>query len=55
MRVHEETLTVVLLALGDALMGQPLAKSLRLPRDTARDRAERMLADSIAAHQTAKD
>ena len=55
MRVHEETLTLVLLALGDALMGQPLAKSLRLPRDTARDRAERMLADSIAAHQTAKD
>ena len=47
MRLHEETLTLVLLALGDALMGAALAKSLALPRDAARRRAERMLVDSL--------
>ncbi len=47
MRVHEDTLTLVLLALGDALMGAQLAKSLNLPRVAARDRAEEMLAQSI--------
>ncbi len=51
-RVREDTLSLVLMALGDALMGQPLAKSLELSRDTARERAEQMLASSIAAHQT---
>lgn len=43
MGIHEETLSLVLLALGDALMGAPLAKSLGLPRDAARHRAEQML------------
>ncbi len=47
MRVHEDTLSLVLLALGDALMGQQMANSLGVPRDTARNRAERMLADSF--------
>ena len=47
LRVHEETLTLVLLALGDALMGSALAKSLNLPRSAARDRAERMLTASV--------
>lgn len=47
MRVHEETLTLVLLALGDALMGAALAKSLNLPRSAVRDRAERMLTASV--------
>lgn len=51
LRVREDTLALVLMALGDALMGQPLAKSLELSRDTARERAEQMLAASIAAHQ----
>ena len=46
-RVHEETLTLVLLALGDALMGAQLSRSLGLRRDTARVRAEQMLAHSI--------
>lgn len=46
-RVHEETLTLVLLALGDALMGQALANSLKLPRSAVRDRAEQMLKASV--------
>jgi AcrR family transcriptional regulator len=46
-RVHEDTLSLVLLALGDALMGQALTRSLGLPRDAARLRAETMLAASI--------
>lgn len=45
--VHEETLHLVLLAMGDALMGGPLAKSLGLSRDTARRRAERILGSSL--------
>lgn len=35
--------TLVLLALGDALMGRALSTSLDLPRSTARDMGERML------------
>ena len=45
--MHEDTLTLVLLALGDALMGGPLANSLKLPREAARDRAERLLVQSL--------
>lgn len=37
------TLTLVLMALGDALMGDALTGSLTLPRDAARDTAEAML------------
>src|SRR5688500_4234892 len=44
----ELTLNLVLLALGDALLGQQLARSLGLPRGTARDTAEAMLAASFA-------
>lgn len=44
--LREVTLTLVLLALGDALMGGPLAKSLGLPRDVARRRAEALLVDA---------
>jgi AcrR family transcriptional regulator len=43
---REVTLTLVLLALGDAQMGGPLTKSLGLPPDTARDMAERVLTDA---------
>lgn len=43
---REVTLTLVLLALGDALMGGPLAQSLELDRGTARDRAEAMLREA---------
>jgi hypothetical protein len=41
--MHEDTLHLVLLAMGDALLGEPLAKSLGLPRRTARDIAVRQL------------
>jgi AcrR family transcriptional regulator len=37
--VHEITLSLVLLALGDALLGAPMAEALELPRQTARDMA----------------
>lgn len=41
--MHEDTFTLVLLALGDALMGEQLAESLNVKRSVARDRAEEML------------
>ena len=50
MHVHKDTLSLVLLALGDALMGAALAKSLGLPRDTARKRAVANLEASMAEH-----
>lgn len=46
-RVHRMTLTLVLLALGDALMGEALANSLGLPREAMRDRAGEMLERSM--------
>lgn len=52
-RLHRDTLTLVLMALGDALIGGALAKSLGLPRDAARDRASTMLEASLAAYQQA--
>lgn len=48
--MHENTFTLVLLALGDALVGEPLAESLSVKRAVARDRAEEML---IAAFEKA--
>lgn len=48
MQVHRDTLNLVLLALGDALIGAALAKSLGLPRDAARERAAAALEASIA-------
>lgn len=47
MRVHEETLALVLMAMGDALIGAALARSLGLPATAARDRAEQMLLSSV--------
>ncbi len=49
-RVHRDTLSLVLLALGDALMGSVLSKSLGLPRDAARSRAQQMLEASLAKY-----
>jgi AcrR family transcriptional regulator len=43
---REVTLTLVLLALGDAQMGGALTKSLGLHRQTAREMAERVLIDA---------
>ena len=45
--MHETTLTLVLMALGDALLGGPMAKALGLPREAARETAERLVTESI--------
>ncbi len=45
--MHEATLTLVLLALGDALMGERLSESLGVVRGAVRDRAEAMLVASL--------
>ena len=44
--MHEVTLSLVLMALGDAMMGEALSGSLGLGRETARDQAERMLIEA---------
>lgn len=41
--IHEETLQLVLMALGDALLGAPMARALGLPREKARELAKEML------------
>ena len=46
--LHELTLEMVLMALGDALLGGPLSSSLGLPRETGREIAGRKLAASFA-------
>lgn len=45
--MHETTLTLVLMALGNALLGQQLADSLQVERSTARDRATEMMTASF--------
>lgn len=45
--MHQDTLALVLLALGDALIGQQLTRSLGLPRSQARETAEKLLVDSL--------
>jgi AcrR family transcriptional regulator len=47
--VPEGTLWLVLAALGDALLGAPIAQALGLPRDTSRELAARSLRAQIAA------
>ena len=49
--LHELTLELVLLALGDALMGGPLSASLGVSRETGREIAGRRLAQSFAEWQ----
>lgn len=41
--IREETLTLVLMALGNALLGGPMAHALGLPRDAAREIALKQL------------
>ncbi len=43
MPLADETLRLVLMALGDALLGGPMAKALRVPRERARELAMRSL------------
>lgn len=55
MAMHKDTLGLVLWALGDALLGGPLAKSLGLPRETARDMATEQLSASRESYGFAND
>lgn len=48
MEVHRETLNLVLLALGHALLGEQMAAALGLAPSTARDMAAEQLAASLA-------
>jgi AcrR family transcriptional regulator len=41
--MHHDTLTLVLMALGDSLLGKPMADALGLPREAARDIAYKQL------------
>lgn len=50
-RMHRVTLSLVLLALGDALLGRQLANSLGLERSAARSTAETLLTSSLAAEK----
>lgn len=47
--LHEDTLALVLMALGDALMGEPLTSALSLARDTSRALAAELIESRIAA------
>ncbi|QIL01469.1 TetR/AcrR family transcriptional regulator [Sphingomonas sinipercae] len=49
-QVGEATLWLVLLGLGDALLGQPIADALRLDQDTARQVAADRLRAQLAQH-----
>lgn len=46
--LHQDTLSLVLTALGDALLGEAMAKALGLARGTAREIAARQLRQSLA-------
>ncbi len=46
--LHEDTLALVLMALGDALMGEPMAAALGLARDTSRALATELIENRIA-------
>jgi AcrR family transcriptional regulator len=50
--LHELTLEMVLMALGDALLGGPMSASLGLPRETGRQLAGRKLAASFDEWQS---
>lgn len=47
--MHEDTLALVLMAMGDAQLGGPMAEALALPRDTARALATELITGRIAA------
>jgi AcrR family transcriptional regulator len=49
--LHEQTLALVLTALGDALLGGPMAAALGLPREKAREIAAEQLRVSMTAHR----
>ncbi len=53
--MHEDTLALVLMALGDALMGAPMSGALGLPRDTARALATELITGRIINFQKSLD
>lgn len=52
--MHEDTLALVLMALGDSLMGEPMAAALGLPRDSGRALACELVEGRIAAFWNAQ-
>jgi len=52
MPLQEQTLSLVLTALGDALLGGPMANALGLPRAKAREIAADQLRAKMATHRT---
>ena len=50
--MHEDTLALVLMALGDAQLGGPMAEALGLPRDTSRVLATELITGRIAKFWT---
>jgi AcrR family transcriptional regulator len=53
--IEDETMQLVLMALGDALFGAPLARALGLPRNRARQLAFQSLLDGGAGHRRPHD
>ncbi|WP_432768249.1 MAG: TetR/AcrR family transcriptional regulator [Sphingopyxis sp.] len=53
--MHEDTLALVLMAMGDAQLGGPMADALALPRDTARALACELITGRIAAFWAAQN
>ena len=53
--LHEDTLALVLMAMGDAQLGGPMAEALSLPRDTARMLATELITGRIAAFHAARE
>jgi AcrR family transcriptional regulator len=53
--MHEDTLALVLMALGDAQLGGPMAEALDLPRDTSRVLATELITGRIAKFWAAQN
>jgi AcrR family transcriptional regulator len=53
--IRDNTLMLVLLALGDSQMGAPMAAALALPRERAREMAARSLTAALIAELSVKD
>ncbi|RYD42444.1 MAG: TetR/AcrR family transcriptional regulator [Sphingomonadales bacterium] len=53
--MHEDTLALVLMALGDAQLGGPMAEALGLPRDTSRVLATELITGRIAKFWVAQN